>query len=194
MLSVTKRFSFESAHWLTGHPHCGSVHGHSFILEVTVQGVMNGLGMVVDFHVLKEIVDPYVDTLDHATINDVMLTDKVPGGWDYPTAERLLLWFVDRIEQGIKNCEEWPKEASCSRLRLWETVKNFAECVPNPVSSGPYLLDEYLQTLRSEQTAASPEEIKASLERLFDRVRKETHGSAPAPELEPAPVPIESLG
>ena len=143
MLSVTKLFSFESAHWLTGHPSCGQVHGHSFRLEVTVAGPIDRYGMVVDFNTLKEVVQPFVDTLDHGTINDVMLTDHVAGGWDHPTAERLLLWFVDRIQQGMHNREDWPKKAELHRLRLHETAKNFAEWVPDPHPEGPHIVDEY---------------------------------------------------
>lgn len=174
MLSVTKLFSFESAHWLTGHPNCGQVHGHSFRLEVTVAGPIDAYGMVVDFNTLKDIVQPFVDTLDHDTINEVMLTDNVAGGWDHPTAERLLSWFADKIEQGIRNYEEWPKEARLIRLRLYETAKNFAEWVPDPKPYGPYLLDAYdYEEVLLPRVTLTPEQAEESVQRVLARVRKE---------------------
>ncbi len=144
MLSITKLFNFESAHWLVGHPSCGQIHGHSFRLEVTVSGPVNGQGMIVDFSTLKEVVQPFVDMLDHLTINNVVkLGNGLGGGWQNPTAERLLLWFVSKITQGMIERPYWPKKVTLYRLRLYETAKNFAEWVPDVPFDGPHIVDEY---------------------------------------------------
>ncbi len=143
MLSITKLFTFESAHWLTGHPSCGETHGHSFRLEVTVTGPLDGHGMVVDFGILKEVVQPFVDKLDHKIINKVMLMDHVDDCWDFPTAERLLVWFANNIQNGMEDRSYWPEKATLHRLRLYETAKNFAEWVPDVHFDGPYVVDGY---------------------------------------------------
>ena len=143
MLSITKLFTFESAHRLAGHQSCGETHGHSFRLEVTVTGPLDGYGMIVDFSTLRGVVQPFVDKLDHTVINKVMLMDDVSDGWDAPTAERLLVWFVGRITGEMLKRSDWPKKATLHRLRLYETAKNFAEWVPDVHFDGPYVVDGY---------------------------------------------------
>ena len=75
-IRVTKKFKFETGHALYGHDgKCKNIHGHSYQLEVTVQGKPIAdknnpkYGMVIDFSDLKEIVKKeIVDEFDHATV------------------------------------------------------------------------------------------------------------------------------
>ena len=76
VVRVTKQFSFEMAHTLDGYDGaCREIHGHSYRLFVTVRGVPCAdesspkCGMVVDFGVLKSIVNRLVvDRLDHSLV------------------------------------------------------------------------------------------------------------------------------
>jgi len=67
-VSVAKDYlSFAAAHFITlpGH-QCESLHGHNYRLGVTVEGEIDPeCGFVVDFGVLKRIMRPYVQALDH---------------------------------------------------------------------------------------------------------------------------------
>lgn len=71
-LEITKRFTFEAAHYLEGYDGlCGHVHGHSYKVEVSVAAgalVANGqeTGMVMDLTRLKTCVQPVIDEFDHA--------------------------------------------------------------------------------------------------------------------------------
>ncbi len=64
---VTKEFTFEMAHALFNYNGaCRNIHGHSYKLQVTVIGSPSTdehnpkLGMVLDFSILKGIVNPLI--------------------------------------------------------------------------------------------------------------------------------------
>lgn len=67
-VSVAKDYlSFSAAHFITlaGH-QCESLHGHNYRLGVSVEGEIDPeCGFVVDFGVLKRIMRPYVQSMDH---------------------------------------------------------------------------------------------------------------------------------
>lgn len=57
---------FSAAHMVIGHPSCGKIHGHSYIVDVTVEGERSGqFGFVIDFKELKTITRNICKTLDH---------------------------------------------------------------------------------------------------------------------------------
>ncbi|MBP8764389.1 MAG: 6-carboxytetrahydropterin synthase [Ferruginibacter sp.] len=76
MLSVTKIFRFEMAHALYGYAgKCKNIHGHSYVLHVTVtslvnkQGSLPAPGLIFDFKDLKKIVDDLIlQNLDHQLV------------------------------------------------------------------------------------------------------------------------------
>jgi 6-pyruvoyltetrahydropterin/6-carboxytetrahydropterin synthase len=73
---------FSAAHRLMGSGgKCESIHGHNFKVELEVQGHgLDDTGMVVDFGVLKKILNRILDDLDHTDLNDVPgLNGKSPS-------------------------------------------------------------------------------------------------------------------
>jgi 6-pyruvoyltetrahydropterin/6-carboxytetrahydropterin synthase len=70
-VSVAKEYlGFSAAHFITlaGH-QCESLHGHNYRIAVTVEGPIDPeCGFVVDFGVLKRIVRPYVQAVDHRVL------------------------------------------------------------------------------------------------------------------------------
>ncbi len=93
MFEVTKEFKFCAAHYLPGHPTCGKVHGHNYRVLVTEAGEnLNEEGMVVDFHDMKEVIDPIIALLDHGTLNDHVLI---------PTAEGIAKFISDEIHKRL---------------------------------------------------------------------------------------------
>jgi 6-pyruvoyltetrahydropterin/6-carboxytetrahydropterin synthase len=108
-MSVTKRFTFEAAHLLPMYEGpCANLHGHSYVLEVTVAGIIDRDGMVMDFSTLNQIVKPIIGALDHSFLNNVVET---------PTAENILLW----IDGKLKDADLWAE-----MLTLWETENSYA--------------------------------------------------------------------
>lgn len=130
-VTVTRRLRFNAAHRvhnpaLSDHENAAifgkcnnpNWHGHNYILDVSVEGDIDGrTGYVFDLGALKELVDrEVVDKVDHRNFNlDVDFMQAV-----IPTSENIVVAFwrllVDRV-----------KPARLSRLVLWETENNYVE-------------------------------------------------------------------
>ena len=67
---VGKQFHFDAAHFLPGHPTCGKIHGHTWTVDVELQGPLGPEGMVFDFARLKEVMDQVLKNYDHSNLND----------------------------------------------------------------------------------------------------------------------------
>ncbi len=70
-VSVSKDYlTFSAAHFLTiaGHK-CEALHGHNYVVTVVVEGGVDpDSGFVVDFAILKRILRPVIDLLDHRVL------------------------------------------------------------------------------------------------------------------------------
>lgn len=120
-MKVGKIYTFEAAHHLPNHyGKCRNPHGHSYRLEVEVEGTVQHLpgkssdGMVFDFAVLDSHMEPIIALLDHNDLN-IIFTDYPP------TAEIILGWIYNKM------IATKPATLNWSRLRLWETAKGYAE-------------------------------------------------------------------
>ncbi len=70
-VTVSKDYlSFSSAHFITFRGHkCESLHGHNYRVGVTVTGQVDPeCQFVLDFAVLKEILRPMVEAIDHKVL------------------------------------------------------------------------------------------------------------------------------
>lgn len=70
-VSVSKDYlGFSSAHFITFSGHqCESLHGHNYRIGVTVEGDVDPeCAFVVDFGVIKRIVRPLVQAMDHKVL------------------------------------------------------------------------------------------------------------------------------
>ncbi len=128
------------AHALLGYDGlCKNIHGHSYILKITVSGEPISdpeeikEGMVIDFGDLKRVVNTHiVDIYDHA----VVLNKKAPVAafaelkemfdrhhyTDFqPTAENLVIYFADILNR------ELPKVVKLEAVVLYETANSYAE-------------------------------------------------------------------
>ena len=123
MQFLTKTFNFCSAHQYGNADSSkeknvkvfkedAKVHGHNYILEVTVKGKVNPeTGFIIDLSHLKELVqDDVIDVLDHSQIEkDISwFADK------QPSSENLVVFIWDTIAPKLKG-------ADLHRIRLIET-------------------------------------------------------------------------
>ena len=94
-MDIFKIFTLEAAHRLPNVPpghKCSRLHGHSFRIEVHVEGPIDPhLGWVMDFADLKAAFRPLFDVLDHNYLNDV-------PGLENPTSENLARWVWDQLK------------------------------------------------------------------------------------------------
>ena len=108
-MQVRKTFRFEAAHVLPHHPgKCSRLHGHSYVLEVAIDGPVQddgpAQGMVTDFDEIDKAVKRIViENLDHRSLNEFM---------ENPTSENILLWIWDQLVSTFEGLSE---------LVLWET-------------------------------------------------------------------------
>lgn len=91
---VFKEFTIEAAHRLPNVPQghkCARLHGHSFRVELHVEGVVDDeAGWVVDFAEIKEAFMPLFEQLDHHYLNEI-------EGLSNPTSENLARWVWARL-------------------------------------------------------------------------------------------------
>ncbi|MBL8986662.1 MAG: 6-carboxytetrahydropterin synthase [Gemmatimonadales bacterium] len=70
-VSVSKDYlTFSAAHFLTipGHK-CEALHGHNYVVTVVVDGAVDRTtGFVVDFAVVKKVLRPRIDAIDHRVL------------------------------------------------------------------------------------------------------------------------------
>lgn len=83
---------FSAAHMVIGHKSCGKIHGHSYIVDVEVEGERSGqFGFVIDFKVLKDITRKICKTLDHRVLIPIESPDLEVTYEDDKTIEFTLL-------------------------------------------------------------------------------------------------------
>src|SRR5690349_14186768 len=78
----------DCAHFLPGHVKCGPLHGHTYKVEVTVEGTPKD-GMIIDFGDLKRIVRDVLMPYDHRSWNDVL---------DYPSVENICELLREKLK------------------------------------------------------------------------------------------------
>jgi 6-pyruvoyltetrahydropterin/6-carboxytetrahydropterin synthase len=111
---VTRTFTFDAAHQLPWHPgKCKNLHGHTYRLEVSLEGPVDNQGIVCDFADLDQLVrTEVIDRLDHQYLNDLM---------DNPTAELIAADIWKRLDDVATGA------AHLVHLKLWETADSAVE-------------------------------------------------------------------
>ena len=102
-MELRKTFQFEAAHRLprvpAGHK-CARLHGHSFVVEVAVEGPVDPhLGWVMDYADLKTAFRPLYEQLDHNYLNDL-------AGLENPTSEHVARWIWERLKPALPLLKE----------------------------------------------------------------------------------------
>lgn len=98
MMEIVKEFQFEAAHFLPHEPQTHPnrrVHGHSFVVEVAVQGEPDETtGLVLDFAKLQQALENVRVQLDHRLLNDV-------EGLKAPTLESLCRFIWNGLQKDL---------------------------------------------------------------------------------------------
>jgi len=98
----------DCAHHLPGHEKCGQMHGHTYQVDVSIEGDHRG-GMVIDFADLKRAVRDVLATYDHKDWNEVL---------EYPTVENICVLLHDALKAKIPHP---------FHIRVWEGHGKWAE-------------------------------------------------------------------
>ena len=99
----------DCAHFLPGHPKCGELHGHTYKVEVVIEGEKGPDGMILDFDRMKTQLRAVLDEYDHQSLNKFL---------EYPSVENICELLRSRLEAHL--------EFGFS-LRVWEGTGKWAE-------------------------------------------------------------------
>jgi len=110
-MELRKTFRIEAAHRLPnvapGHK-CGRLHGHSFSIEIAIEGPVDGhAGWVMDFADVKALFQPLYRQLDHNYLNEI-------PGLENPTSEHLALWVWERLKPSLPGLTEVSIAETCT--------------------------------------------------------------------------------
>ena len=104
---------FASAHQLRGYKgKCEKLHGHNWRVQVTVSSdKLNDIGIVVDFHDMKAMVNEVVSPLDHTFLNELFpFTEK------NPSSENIARWIYESLKKKVGE-----DHYSVSSVTVWES-------------------------------------------------------------------------
>lgn len=142
---VTKEFTFDAAHFLPNYyGKCERMHGHTYRLQVTVDGAVGENGLVIDFVILKKIVKKQVlEKLDHQVINDVIevasaentaiwiwnqlndLKSHIQAELDDPNLPESIKKYFKDPSDGEIDISDFSSQIRLHEIKLWETPNSF---------------------------------------------------------------------
>jgi 6-pyruvoyltetrahydropterin/6-carboxytetrahydropterin synthase len=108
MLTITKEFSFHAAHRLhlphlaeeqnfAVYGNCSRLHGHTYLLRVTLAGQPDETGMILHFGELKRIVkERILNRYDHADLSELPEYLELPA-----TAENMAMHIFGVLDQAL---------------------------------------------------------------------------------------------
>ena len=98
---------FDAVHSLPGYQgKCARLHGHTYQVEMVVEGDVGENGFVIDFYQLKNILATVLQDLDHNCLNDIL-----PN----PTAETIAQWISERLKKDMETTS-----VRLFSLKFWE--------------------------------------------------------------------------
>lgn len=137
-MRITRHEEFETAHLLPGYNGgCGNLHGHSYKIEVTVEGKQDQpFDMVMDFKDLKKAIKEVIPDHRFVYYDSDEISCKIAKILDeynlkyvrypfYTTAENMVGYFAELIDNYIKN-ELGYKNVDVVEVKLWETTNSYA--------------------------------------------------------------------
>ncbi|MGC9157750.1 MAG: 6-carboxytetrahydropterin synthase QueD [Terracidiphilus sp.] len=116
MYEVTAEADFSSGHYLRNYKgKCENPHGHNYKIRITLAGPeLDSAGLLLDFKLLKQVLRPVIERLDHQMLNDLE-----PFTVLNPSAENLARYFYEQTSRQLATL-------TAGRVRvkdatIWET-------------------------------------------------------------------------
>lgn len=129
MYEIKIQASFDAAHRLRNYTgKCSNLHGHTWKIEAVVKGnKLDGTGMLIDFKILKELLNNVINEFDHRYINDLPdFADNAENTMN-PTAENIANYIYKKMRQqiadrlpGISLDKIWVWESPGAGAAYWE--------------------------------------------------------------------------
>lgn len=109
-MRLCREFYFDAAHFLPNYKgKCEKLHGHTYKLEIVIEGGVKKDGMILDFVKMKEIVEiEVIEKLDHQQLNAL---------FECPTAEHIINWIAEQLKRKVP----------LYSIKLWEGQGKWVE-------------------------------------------------------------------
>lgn len=132
-MKIAKEFRWEMGHRLPDHfGQCKNIHGHSYKMMVELEGEIDSSGMIIDYYIVKKIVEPIIEKLDHSFMvnkNDGVVLEfleklnskKVIVDFD-STVENITRYLIEEIKK-----TDLPSNVKGIKVRVCETPDDYAE-------------------------------------------------------------------
>lgn len=144
-MKIRKEFRVESSHIVrncTSHRCSHSVHGHSAVIEVILEGTkLDNAGMLYDFGLMKSTIKEFIDSSDHCHLiceydkpEYIKFFTEENDRWIMlpfnPSAEMLSLYYFHFIQLILNNTimNNGEGDVKVKSVRYHETVTGWAEC------------------------------------------------------------------
>ncbi len=99
---------FDAAHYLPEHRSCGRMHGHTYKVELVLEGEPKE-GIIMDFAEVKAALREVLAEYDHRVLNELL---------EYPSAENICISIYEKLKA---------KLGFPIRVRLWEGEGKWVE-------------------------------------------------------------------
>jgi len=108
-MKLTTEKTIAMAHHLIDYDgDCSNVHGHNVRVQVELEGEPNKDGFLVDFKVVKGI----INKLDHKDVNKFI---------EQPTAENICIYYLNKFKSQLND------NISSVTVRVWESDTSSVE-------------------------------------------------------------------
>lgn len=124
MYELTVLGRFAAAHQLREYKgRCENLHGHNWKVEATVTaGLLNEIGLAIDFKVMKQALKEILNELDHVFLNDLPAFRE-----QNPSSEIISRWIFERLSERLND-----GNIRVSKVTTWESEDACATYAPEP--------------------------------------------------------------
>ena len=131
---------FESIHYTPDSPGSQLLHGHTFRVDIIVEGEPDSNGMVIDFRRLRELAESIIAEWNQAVI--VPLKDeghiRISGPFkvkrilipfNTATTENIACTLLEKLLNALKHEDNVYSRLHSVLVRVWESYDRYAECI-----------------------------------------------------------------
>ncbi len=142
---------FSSAHMIPCHEFCGGIHGHSYHVDVQVEGERGGeFGFVVDFKKVKGVMRDLCTKLDHKVLiplnNDEIVFKNLDGSVEFSIGEKEYklpaedCHLLPLKSTSAEDLAEYLAEKLYNSLKSGsnDTIRSVQVCVNEGIGQGAY--------------------------------------------------------
>lgn len=131
---------FESIHYTPDSPKSQLLHGHTFRVDIVVEGEPDNNGMVIDFRQLRKLAESIIAEWDqaiivplkdkgHIRINGPFKVKRILIPFNTATTENIACALLEELLNALKRETNIYSRLHSVLVRVWESYDRYAECM-----------------------------------------------------------------